>query len=66
MTSTQKPWRTVIMSSHTGRFTREQAEEAVRLVKAKNAAGDAAKRSQSGTAAARTRLAKSGDPRSDG
>jgi hypothetical protein len=33
MDSTQKPWRTIAVSRHTGRFTRKQAEEAVRAVK---------------------------------
>jgi len=33
MDSAQKPWRTIALSRHKGRFTRKQAEEAVRAVK---------------------------------
>lgn len=35
---TTKPWREVQISEETGRFTREQIERAVRVVKERNAA----------------------------
>ena len=46
MPETKLPWRTLVISGPTGRFTREQIRKAVRQVKAQRQAQERAQKKQ--------------------